>query len=211
MRLKLLPVLLGLAVMCLNVQLAHACWHCASGGGYPSCQGFSVGAEVCVTSDDPPYCSTYFNDCYQQCLRCDPGCCAGFKGGKGGPCSKVVRIAFPQDAKPDGQYHDHFQEFLDMVEKGAFDGKTIYTDSISSIGKGLLNTPVDHWRSFSQEVVLKGGKDKPANVEKGKPMRILHIETKTGHKLTVHLADPATMQRMRQGSSQPTPTSRDSL
>jgi hypothetical protein len=98
------------------------------------------------------------------------------------------------------QSPDHFKDFLNLVEQGKFDKATIYTDTNSSIGRGLLNTPVSHWKSFTQKQVLKDDNIKRTPDEVGRPLRILEIETKTGHKITVHLVDQGAIKKMREHS-----------
>ena len=48
-----------------------------------------------------------------------------------------------------------------MANSGAFDGKTVYMDASGAIAKGILNLPLDHWKSFAQRVVMKGGQKDP--------------------------------------------------
>jgi hypothetical protein len=158
-----------------------------------------IGAEVCVTSSDPPFCETYFDDCSQGCQICGPGCCASLKDNKKGSCSTIKTMAWQgSTVKPDtlNSEHDkqsHLKEFLAMADRGVFDRKIIYTHPDSSIAKGLMSLPVSHWKSFTQKVVLKGGQDKPIKAEQGRPQTILDLETKTGHKLVIHLVDESAM------------------
>lgn len=184
-----------LVVSCLGVSLAHACWVCDSSGyGYPSCAQADFGAEICMGSSDPPYCQAFYNDCSTGCLPCPGGCCASLKDDKKGQCSTVKRMALQvSTARPEIDKADHLKEFLAMADRGAFDGKTVYTHPDSGIAKGIMSLPVDHWKSFTQKVVMKGGQKDPRLDPKlqsdGKPQTILEIETKTGHKLVIRLID----------------------
>ncbi len=85
---------------------------------------------------------------------------------------------------------DHSQEFLDLIEKGALDGKVVYMDSDNPIMKTIMQMPVDHWKSFSQKVVLTGWKQDarldPKVQKEGTPQVLIEVETKTGHKFTIH-------------------------
>jgi hypothetical protein len=189
---------------------AATCFVCDSSGGYPSCADTSLGAEVCVTLSDPPFCETYFNDCSSGCIPCPGGCCASLKDHKQESC-QVKKMSWQESGTINPQPRtDHLQEFLDMVEKGVFDKKIIYTSPSSSIGKGLMDLPVDHWKSF--KVVMKGAEDygiKPAKKLADKPQTVLEIETKSGHKLVVHLVGDSTMKKLQkspQPHSQPDPT-----
>jgi hypothetical protein len=100
----------------------------------------------------------------------------------------------PETSKP-----DHLKEFLAMAESGAFDGKTVYMDASGTIAKGMLNLPLDHWKSFTQRVVMKGWEKDPRLDPKlqrdGTPQVLLEVETKTGHKFVVHLTDDSTIKR----------------
>lgn len=84
-----------------------------------------------------------------------------------------------------------------MADRGVFDGKRVYMHPDSTIAKGIMNLPVDHWKSFTQKVVMKGGQQDPRLDPKlqsdDKPQTILEIETKTGHKLVIHLIDESAM------------------
>jgi hypothetical protein len=191
--------LMFLAVSFLGVQLAHACCLCDSGGsGYPYCAQTDFGAEICVGSGDPPFCQTYYNDCSTGCLPCYGGCCASLKDNKKGTCSTIKRMAWQEiTPKRETDKSDHLKEFLAMADRGVFDGKIVYTHPDSTIAKGIMNLPVDHWKSFTQKVVMKGGQKEPAldpKLQSGaKPQTILEIETKTGHKLLIHLVEESTM------------------
>ncbi len=48
-----------------------------------------------------------------------------------------------------------------MMEKGAFDGKVVYIGSDNPIMKGIMQMPVNHWKSFTQKVVMQGWKQDP--------------------------------------------------
>ena len=201
-------LLVFLAFACLSVELAHACYICGfdSGGGYPSCYVVGLGAEVCVGSSDPPFCTTYFNDCCNDgsggcgCTPCGGGCCASLKNNKKGSCSTLKRMALQEGTnKPETSKPDHLKEFLAMVESGAFDGKTVYMDASGTIAKGISNLPLDHWKSFTQKVVMKGWQKDPRLDPKlqaeGTPQVLLEVETKTGHKFVIHLTDDSTIKK----------------
>lgn len=189
-----------LVAACLGVQLAHACWLCDSSGGYPCCAQAGLGGEFCVTSDSPPYCQTYYNDCSTGCIPCDGGCCASLREDNKGSCSAIKRMAWHESTiGPEIDKSNHLEEFLAMADRGAFDGKGIYMHPDSTVAKGIMNLPVDHWKSFTQKVVLKGGQKDPRLDPKlqgdDKPQTILEIETKTGHKLVIHLIDESSMMK----------------
>jgi hypothetical protein len=188
MKLLVAKSLVFLAVACLGVQQAHACW-------------------LCVGSSDPPFCTTYFNDCSTGCLPCDGGCCASLRDNKKSSCSTVKRMAWQENTvKPETDKANHLKEFLAMADRGVFDGKIVYTHPDSTIAKGVMNLPVDHWKSFTQKVVMKGApKDSrldPKLQSEDKPQTILEIETKTGHKLVIHLVEESTMQKWQQAQPQ---------
>jgi hypothetical protein len=101
--------------------------------------------------------------------------------------------------KPETDKANHMKEFLALVDRGVFDGKIVYTHPDSTIAKGIMNLPVDHWKSFTEKVVMKGAQKDPRLDPKlqgeDKPQTILEIETKTGHKLVIHLVEESTMQK----------------
>jgi hypothetical protein len=197
-----------LGVCCFNARIARACYICGGGGGggYPSCMVVSGGAEVCVGQSQPPFCSTYYNDCCQGCGCAEdcggPYCCVGGKSidGKKKACPSLKKSAFqlsgdgvtlPQPQQK--RYQDHFQDFLALVEKGEFDGKVVYIHSDNPIMKGIMQMPVSHWKSFSQKVVLQGWKQDPRLdpkvQKKGTPQVLIEVETKTGHNFTIHVTN----------------------
>lgn len=71
---------------------------------------------------------------------------------------------------------DHFNEFMALIEKGKFDDKVVNMGSDNPIAERLMEMPVDHWKSFTQ--------NKDGN------QTLLDIETKTGHKFTMRLQQP---------------------
>ncbi|HXY78780.1 MAG TPA: hypothetical protein VEH47_08195 [Candidatus Acidoferrales bacterium] len=171
---------------------------CVSDGGYPYCGGACQGAEFCIISSDPPYCETRYDDCgpCEPCLQCGPGCCASSKNGKT-KCG-LKKTALALDGAPRAPT-DHLSEFLADADAGVFDGKKIYMSLGSPLAKQLLEVPVSHWKSFTQKVVLKGWQpDKgldPKLQKEGTPQILLEIETKTGHKLVIHLVDVPPMKK----------------
>lgn len=173
-----------LVVTFMGVQLAHACWVRDSG-------------------DSPPYCQAYYNGSTGY-IPCGSGCCGNLRDYRKGSSSAIRRIAWQESAKPETDKSDHLKEFLAMADRGAFDGKKVYMHPDSTIAKGIMNLPVDHWKSFTQKVVLKGGQQNarldPKLQGEDKPQTILEIETKTGHKLEIHLIDESTM---KQSQNQP--------
>jgi hypothetical protein len=207
MKQTVLKSLVFVAFAGLSIQLAHACWICGGGdgGGYPSCAPVGLGAEVCVGSSDPPYCTTYFNDCCNDgsggcgCIPCDGGCCASLKNNKSGSCSTFKRMALQEGTKTEASGPDHLKEFLEMADNGAFDGKTVYLDASGPIAKGILNLPLDHWKSFTQKTVLKGSQKDPRLDPKlqpeGTPQVLLEVETRAGHKFVIHLVDDSTIKK----------------
>jgi len=176
--------LMLLVAACLGVQLAHACWLCDSSGGYPCCNQPDL---------------TYYNDCSTGCIPCDGCCCASLReDNKGG--STVKRMAWQGSTiGPEIDKSDHLKEFLAMADRGVFDGKRVYMHPDGTIAKGIMNLPVDHWKSFIQKVVMRGGQKDPRLDTKlqseDTPQTILEIETKTGHKLVIHLIDESTMKK----------------
>lgn len=202
-------VLLSLA--CLGVEVAHACWLCDSSGGYPYCAQAGLGGEIRVSSSTSPYCQVYFNDCSTGCIVCPPGCCASLREGSKGACSTVKKMAWQESAAgPEVDKANHFQEFLAMADRGVFDGKIVYTHPDSGIAKGIMNLPIHHWKSFTEKVVMKGGQKDPRLDPKlqsqDRPQTILEIETKTGHKLVIHLVEESATEK---GKSQPQSKSRN--
>ncbi len=213
-------------IFALSVQLAHACWICdTSNIPYPSCGVVGLGAEFCIQSSDPPFCSTAYNDCCDDgsggcgCIPCGGGCCADLKNNKKGSCSAVIKRMALQEGtiEPETSKPDHLKEFLAMAESGAFDGKTIYMDASSTIAKGIMNLPLDHWKSFTQKVVMKGWQKDPrldSRVQRdGTPQVILEVETKTGHKFVIHLVDDAAVKKVlkQQQSNSQQPSIKDKL
>lgn len=197
---------LFLIVPFLAIQLAQAqCLICDSSGGYPYCAQAGLGAEFCITSSDPPYCQTRYDDCSSGCIPCDGGCCASLKDGKKSSCS-IKKTAWQSTTvqtppKREIDRADHLEDFLARADRGEFDGKTIYTHVDNTVVKGLMNLPLDHWKSFTQKIVMKGQqKDphlSPQLQSEDRPQTILEIETKTGHKLVIHLIDESAIQKMQ--------------
>lgn len=216
MRESTLRSLMCLVVAACSIQIAQACYIYGGGGGggYPSCEAVGVGAEDCATLPDPPYCQTYFNDCCNDgsggcgCTECGDGCRASLKNDKRGSCSTLKRMALQertlhtQTSKP-----DHLKEFLAMAESGKFDGQMVYMDASGTLAKGILNLPLDHWKLFTQQVVMKGWQKDPRLdprlQQDGEPQIILQVETKTGHKFIIHLI---TDSAIRKALSQPQAT-----
>jgi hypothetical protein len=135
-----------------------------------------------------------------------------------GACSAVKRMALQEGTiEPETSKPDHLKEFLAMAESGAFDGKTIYMDASSTIAKGIMNLPLDHWKSFTQKVVMKGWQKDPrldSRVQRdGTPQVILEVETKTGHKFVIHLVDDAAVKKVlkQQQSNSQQPSIKDKL
>lgn len=187
------------AALLSSVKPAHACWIGGSDGGYPSCMVVGAGSQICATTDYPPYCQANWNDCCNDggggcgCIPCGGGCCASLKSDKQTSCATIKKMAWVQESttEPDANKPNHLKEFLAMADRGEFDGKTIYMDDSGPIAKGILNLPLDHWKSFTQQVVMKGWKKDPRldlRVQHdGTPQILLQVETKTGHKFTIHL------------------------
>lgn len=210
---------------CLSVRPAHACFICGSGGGgYPSCAVVGAGAEACVTSSDPPYCSTYFDDCCNDggggcgCVPCNGGCCASLQDNRKGSFPTVKRMALQEIAvKPEASKPDHLKEFLAMAESGAFDGKTVNLDASGTIARGILNLPLDHWKSFTHQVVMKGWQKDPRLDPKvqsdSTPQELLQVETKTGHRFVIHLISDSAIKKalVQQQSKSQQPGVRDKL
>lgn len=153
--------LMFLVVACLGVQLAHACGLCDSSGGCPYCAQAGLGAEFCVTTDSPPYCQTYYNDCSTGCKPCDGGCCASLREDKEGSCSTVKRMAWQESTiKPETDQSNHLKEFLAMADRGVFDGKRVYMhpDSTGNRNQNRAQVSNSPDRRINHEEVAK-----PAN------------------------------------------------
>jgi hypothetical protein len=209
MRQIALRSLIFLVAAACSVQLADACYICGGGGGggYPSCQVTGLGAEDCATLPDPPYCQTFFNDCCNDggggcgCTPCDGGCCASLKNGQKSSCPTLKRMALQEvPIQPGPDKPNHVKEFLAMVESGKFDGQTVYMDASGTLAKGILNIPLDYWKSFTQKVVMKGWQKDPRLDPRvqhnGEPQILLEVETKTGHKFVIHLITDSEIKRV---------------
>jgi len=201
-------LLLFLGVCCFVpgvTPIANACFICGSNGGYPSCMQAAGGAEGCVGYSQPPYCSTFGSSCCQNCgcgnytYSCGyPYCCAKETDPKKN-CTKLKKMAFqispnkselPQNKRYD---KDTSKQFLDMLEQGTFDkpGTVVYLPHDGPIMKALMQTSVDHWKKFSQTTTLQGAQKDVRLDSKyqtpGTPQVFINIETKTGHKVTIHV------------------------
>jgi hypothetical protein len=191
--------LMFLFVACMGlagVQLAHACYQCTSGGANPECTpGFSAGAEICVQSSDPPFCTPEDNDCCQGTCGCEPcngGCCASLKGDNKHSCAAIRRMAQETTAPipPEVDKVDHLKDFLANADRGKFDGKLIFMHKDGRVANELMKLPLDQWKSFTERIVLKGEPHiSPGQGDDSKPKTVLEIETKTGHKVVILLQD----------------------
>jgi len=162
-------------------------------------------AEACAGSSDFPYFATHFNDCCNGSGDCgrvlsDASACVSPENNKKPSCPTVKKIALQEGTtKPETSEPNHLKEFLAMAESGAFEGKTVYLDSSGTLARGIFNLPLDHWKSFTQRVVMKGWQKDPRLDPKlqrdGIPQVLLDVETKTGHKFVIHLTDDSTIKK----------------
>lgn len=105
------------------------------------------------------------------------------------------QTTLPQQRRYDASFG--YKEFMVLVEQGKFDGLTVYMGHDNPILKGIMETPVDQWKSFEKRTILVGWKqDKhldPTLQKPGTPQILIEVKTKTGHKFTIHptMANPA--------------------